>query len=337
MQVLLIAHQMSVLKIGVVSLDGTKIKANASKHRAMSYGYAQKLEKQLLEEVQTLTGMAESADRKDVPDGMSLDEELSHRKKRLEGIADAKAEIERRAKERYQQEKREYDEKVAKRKAHEERTGKKCRGKEPKAPSEEPQEKDQVNFTDEESRIMPQSGGGFVQAYNAQAAVDANSHMIIACHTTQKPNDKLEISPSVENLRKLPEILGQPTALLADAGYYSEENVKKCHEAHMTPHISFKREKHNQTLEKRMATAPAPPECEETKDTADQWMKYRLQTLEGKELYAKRKGISETVFGIVKQVMGFRQFMLRGIDKVSGEWNLVCTAWNIRRLHALTR
>lgn len=336
-QILLIARQMGVLKLGTLSLDGTRLKANASKHKAMSYGYACRLEKQLRQEVEDLIRAAESADQHDIPDGLSLGEEISRRQKRLEAIAEAKHEIERRSRARYEEQKREYDHKMAKRKAHQEHSGRKPRGKPPREPGPEPEDKDQRNFTDPESRIMPQSGGGFVQAYNAQAGVDTGTHMILISHATQRTNDKLEIDNAVENIQELPSELGSINALIADAGYYSEHNVRTCQSNRITPYISMNREKHNQSLERRNRMAPHEPENPEDANSAIDWMHYRLQTPQGKSIYAKRKGTSETVFGIIKQVMKYRQFMLRGFEKIKDEWNFVCMTWNIRRLHSLTR
>src|SRR5512138_2618873 len=163
----MIAKQMEVLKLGSISLDGSKIKANASKHKALSYEHANKLEAQIKAEVAELLKKAEATDRADIPDGMNIPEELERREKRLAAIAAAKAEIEKRAAERHAREQAAYEKKVAERAKKEQTTGKKARGKQPKPPKSGPTAKDQVNLTDEESRIMPTSGGGFGQTYNA--------------------------------------------------------------------------------------------------------------------------------------------------------------------------
>ncbi len=247
-QILLIANQMKLLKLGSVSLDGSKINANASKHKALSYEHACKLEAQLKTEVAELLKKAEDADHSDTPDGMSIPEELEHREKRLSAIAAAKAEIERRAAERHDREQKEYEEKLAKRAKKEQQTGKKPRGKEPKPPKPGPMAKDQVNLTDEESRIMPVSGGGFEQAYNAQAGVDTTSKLILSAHVTQQPNDKQELKPTLENLAALPKELGIVTELIADSGYFSENNVTACENKEITPYIAADREHHNQSL-----------------------------------------------------------------------------------------
>ena len=227
-QILLIAKELEVVQLGTVSLDGTKVKANASKHKALSYEYACKLEAQLAAEVAELLKKAEAADTAAIPDGMNIPEELAIRAKRLEKIARAKAEIERRAQERYAQERKQYEEKLAQRANKQQTTGKKPRGKEPKAPTPGPSTTDQVNLTDEESRIMPVSGGGFKQAYNAQATVDTQSLLIVTNHVSQQPNDKRELKPAVHKLASLPEELGTATELIADTGFFSKENTETC-------------------------------------------------------------------------------------------------------------
>jgi transposase len=331
-QILLIAGQAGVLKLGTVSLDGTKVKANASKHKALSYAHAGKLEEQLKAEGAELLRQAEAADQADLPDGMSIPEELSRRTERLKAIADAKAEIERRAAERFAQEREAYDKKLAERAEKERQTGKKSRGRKPEPPEPGVQGKDQVNLTDEESRIMKKSGGSFEQAYNAQAGVDIESMMIVASHVTQQTNDKREVEPALANLAALPEELGTVDAIITDNGFYSEANVGACEKNNITPYLAFGRDQHNQPLMDRFLEPLPPP------DNADAVirMKHRLRTQAGKKLYAKRKSTVEPVFGIIKAVMGFRQFFLRGFDSVQGEWDLVCIAWNLKRLHALS-
>jgi hypothetical protein len=330
-QILLIAHQMEVLKLGNVSLDGSKIKANASKHKALSYEYACKLEEQIKAEVAELLKKAEAADRADIPDGMNIPEELERREKRLSAIAAAKAEIEKRAAERHAREQAVYEKKVAERAKKEQATGKKAKGKEPQPPKPGPTAKDQVNLTDEESRIMPTSGGGFEQTYNAQAGVDTASKLIVSAHVTQNPNDKQELTPTLENLAALPEELGKTTDLIADSGYFSETNVTACEENGITPYIAVDRQSHNPPLMERFAE---PPPLPEDADSVAK-MKHRLKTPSGKAIYAQRKVTSEPVFGIIKAVMGFRSFLLRGFEAVKGEWNLVCMAYNIKKLHVL--
>lgn len=328
-QLLVLAKVMGLLNLGHVSLDGTKVKANASKHKAMSWGYANKLEEQLRREVQELLKKAEQADAEDDPE-MDIPDELARREDRLAAIERAKAEIERRARERFEAEQTEYEAKLKKRRAHEAKTGKKARGQEPKAPQAGPGDKDQVNFTDNESRIMP-SSEGFVQAYNAQAGVDIDTHLIVENHLTQQANDKLEIKSALDRLSNMNDSLGKPTGLLADAGYFSESNVKHCASNGVTPYISDRRERHNLPWDERFQS---PPPCPPDADALCA-MQHRLRTPEGRAMYAKRKSTIETVFGIIKEVMGFRRFHLRGFDAARGEWNLVCMAWNMKRLHAL--
>jgi transposase len=330
-QILLLAQAAGVLRLGQVSLDGTKVEANASKHKALSYEHASKLETQLRAEVAQLLETAAQADREDRPDGMNLPEELSRRQERLAAIERAKAEIERRAAERYAREKDEYDEKVARRRSQEEHSGKKARGRAPKAPQPGPKAQDQVNLTDEESRVMPVSGGGFEQAYNAQAAVDMESLLILEAHVSQNPNDKKELVAALEGIAALPAALGHVTDVVADSGYFSQANVEACESREISALIATKRDTHNLPLAERFAE---PAALAEGADAVAR-MRHRLQTRAGRALYAKRKSTIEPRFGIIKAAMGFRRFLLRGLRAVQGEWDLVCLACNLRRLHVL--
>jgi len=330
-EILVVGEAMGLVKLGAISLDGTKIKANASKHKALSWEYANRLEAQLKQEVEELMRLAEEADQRSRPEEMDIPEELKRREERLAAIARAKEEIQARAQERFEREQVEFEDKQAKREAREKETGKKPRGKKPKPPTSGPQAKDQVNLTDEESRIMPTASGGFEQAYNAQAGVDVKTHLIVEQHVTQHTNDKQEIEPALEAIGHLPKALGEPENLLADTGYFSEANVEKCMKASLVPFIPEKREKHNLPLMERFAEEPEPPQ----NATAVQVMKHRLQTREGKAVYATRKSTVETVFGIIKHILEFRQFLLRGLDSVQSEWSLVCIGWNLKRMHAL--
>jgi transposase len=331
-QILLVAQAAGVLRVGQVSLDGTKVEANASKHTALSYEHACKLEKQLRAEVAQLLEKAAQADREDLSDGMNLPEELSRRQERLEAIERAKTEIERRAAERYAREKEEYDEKVARRGRKEQETGKKAGGREPKPPEPGPKGQDQMNLTDEQSRILPVSGGGFEQAYNAQAAVDMGSLLILESHVSQNPNDKKELAPALEGIDALPLALGRVTEVVADNGYFSQANVEACEQREISPLIAMKRDAHHLPLSERFTE---PQALAEGADAVER-MRHRLQTQDGRALYAKRKSTIEPRFGIIKAAMGFRRFLLRGLRAVQGEWDLVCIACNIRRLHVLT-
>jgi transposase len=330
-QVLLLAREMGVLKMGTVALDGTKIHANASRHSALSYEHAGKIERQLKAEVADLMAKAEAADRGDVPDGMSIPEELARREARLAKLAEARATIEARAKERFERDQAEHQAKLAARDAKTAATGKKPGGKPPQPPVEGPLPTDQVNLTDEESRIMPVAGGGFEQCYNAQAVVAAESLLVVATDVVQAPNDKQQLYPMLNKLRALPASLGAAETLLADNGYFSAASVTACTATGIAPLIAMGRETHHPSLAERFAEAPPPPED----PTPLEAMAHRLQTPNGKKLYALRKQIPEPVFGIIKSVLGFRQFLLRGIDRVRGEWSLVTMAWNIKRMFVL--
>jgi ElaB/YqjD/DUF883 family membrane-anchored ribosome-binding protein len=242
---------MGISKIGKVSLDGTKIKANASKHKALSYGYAQKLEKQLEDEINSLMKKAQTTDDLDEDTGMSIPKELAIRKDLLQAIKDTKKRIEQRAQERYEKEKSTYDTKIKKREEKEKSTGKKPGGRVPKEPNPEPLAKDQINLTDEESRIMPTSGKGFDQCYNAQASVDIQTMLIVGSHITNATNDKQQIDPAIDELNKLPVDVAQIEDLLADTGYDSEYNVKSCIANNINPLIARKRDKHHPSPEER--------------------------------------------------------------------------------------
>jgi transposase len=330
-QVLMLAREMGVLKIGTVALDGTKIHANASRHSALSYEHAGKIEAQLQAEVAELMAKAEAADQADVPDGMSIPDELARREQRLAEIAKARAIIEARAKERQAREQAEYDAKMAARAAKAAATGKKPGGRPPAPPVEGPGPADQVNLTDEASRIMPVPGGGFEQCYNAQAAVAAGSLLVVVNDVVQATNDKQQLQPMLDKLGALPAELGEVKTLLADTGYFSEANVEACVAAEVDPLIAMGRQPHYPSLAERFAPVPPPPD----QPTPVEAMAHRLTTPEGKKLYALRKQTPEPVFGIMKSVLGFRQFLLRGHDNVRGEWNLVTMAYNMKRLFAL--
>jgi transposase len=330
-QVLLLARETGLLKMGTVALDGTKIHANASKHSALSYEHAGKIEAQLQAEVAELMAKAEAADQADVPDGLSIPDELARREERLQRIATARAKIEARAKERFEREQAEHRAKLAAREAREKATGKKSGGKPPEPPVEGPQPTDQINLTDEASRIMPVSGGGFEQCYNAQAVVAEGSLLVLATNVVQAPNDKQQLEPMLAKINALPSDLGKADVMLGDNGYFSAANVTACLASEIEPLLAMGRDAHHQPLSERFADAPPAPE----NPTPVEAMAYRLRTPEGKKLYALRKHTPEPVFGIVKSVLGFRQFLLRGLDKVSGEWTLVTMAWNVKRMFAL--
>jgi transposase/IS5 family transposase len=329
-QVLQVARENQLSRFGTVSLDGTKIHANASRHSALSYGHAEKIEAQLKAEVRELLALAEAADQSSVPDGVNLPDEIKRREDRLAAIAQAKATIEARARERFEREQAEYAAKMAEREQKAAKGGKKPGGKPPAPPTAGPRADDQVNLSDEESRIM-KVAGGFEQCYNAQAVTDTDSMLILAAQVTQAANDKEQVVPMIEKLRANPEGLNRPAQLLADTGYFSEHNVSACAKAKITPLIAVKREAHHPDWRERF-TEPLP--LPETASHVEQ-MKHALKTKAGRAAYALRKQTVEPVFGIIKSVMGFRQFLLRGLDKVQAEWTLVCLAWNLKRMAVL--
>lgn len=330
-QVLLLAREMKMLNLGTVALDGTKLHANASRHSALSCAHATKLETQLRQEVAELLALAEQTDTADLPDELSLPEEIERREVRLKAIGEAKAKIEARAQERFEREQAGYQATLAAREEKIQRTGKPPRGRPPAPPSNEPHPKDQVNLTDEDSRIMKVAGGGFEQCYNAQALVATGSLLVVGRRVTQAANDKGEVQPMLNQVQALPASLGRVEQMLTDAGFTSTTNIEALEAAHIEPFMAVSREAHHPSWRERFAE-PQPLSSEAT--PLDR-MAHRLKTREGRKLYALRKQTPEPVFGIIKSVMGFRQFLLRGLEKANGEWNLVTMSWNIRRMFVL--
>ena len=306
--------------------------ANASKHSALSYGLIKQLELQLQSEVKKLLAQAAEANNEKLPEGLNLPDEIARREDRLRAIGQARTKIEERARERFEKEQTEYQDKLAKREAKAAETGKTPRGKAPVPPPPPPQEgaadKDQINLTDEELRIMQTSGGGFEQCYNTQLAVDMDSYLITNTHVVQTANDKQQVEVMLEELVALPALLGRVETLVANTGYCSEANVKACAEQDITPLIAVKRDSHHPDPLERF-TEP-PPLAENA--TEMEKMRHRLKTKEGRAIYAKRKGAVEPVIGIIKSVLGFRQFLLRGLENVNGEWDLVALGWNLKRM-----
>ncbi|HNK51660.1 MAG TPA: IS1182 family transposase [Nitrospira sp.] len=330
-QVLEMAREMKLLKLGTICLDGTRIKANASRHSALSHGHIEQLEVQLTAEVKSLLAQAEQADQSAVPDGMDLPAEIARRQARLDAMAAAKAKIDARAKVRFEKEQAEFEARVARREQKARESGKPPGGKPPKPPVAGPKAQDQINLTDEASRIMPVAGGGFDQAYNAQAAVDTASLLVVAPAVTQAANDKEQVVPMLAQLAALPDALGQVEQLLADTGFYSAKNVQACQAQGIDPFIAVKRDEHHPAPHERFTEPAALP----ADATPAQAMAHKLKTQSGRALYALRKQTVEPVFGIIKSVMGFRQFSLRGLKQVAGEWTLVCLAWNLKRMAVL--
>ena len=323
-QVLSIARTMGMLKLGHVSLDGTKVKANASRHRAMSHLHMERIEAQLKAQVARLLELAEAADEQEC--ALDIPEELGRRQERLAKIAEARKEIEARAAARHAAEQAAYEEKMQERRQKERERGGKLGGRPPKPPVPGPRPRDQISFTDPDSRIMP-SSGGFEQAYNAQASVDHGSHLIAHAHVSQRPNDVDEMAPALAAL----EDVGSPAGIVADTGYFSRANVELCDDRGIEPLIASGRQHHNRPLRERRVPVTEPPADAD----AVERMKHRMGSAEGERIYAKRKAAVEPVFGIIKRVMGFDQFSLRGIEAVQGEWSLVCTSWNLKRMHRL--
>ena len=329
-QVLMLAREMGMLKLGKIAVDGSKIKANASRHSALSWGHLNKIEAQLRQEVEQLMTLAESEDRKQIADGMDVPQEIARRQDRLAALDAAKGKLEERARERDAHEREQYDAKLVAREAKR-KAGKKPGGKDPDPPAGGgPQDKDQINLTDEQSRIM-KTGAGFDQCYNAQAAVDTDSMLIVGSFVTQACNDKQQIAPMLAILEEQHTQLGQAGTLLADTGYFSAANVAACEQAGVMPLIAMRRDQHHLPVFERF-TEP-PPLADGA--TAVEAMAHRLKTRSGRADYALRKQTVEPVFGIIKHVMNFRQFLLRGVDKVGQEWNLVALAWNLKRMNTL--
>jgi len=337
-QVIELAARSGVLKVGAitVAIDGTKILANASKHAAVSYGHAGEKLRELDLEIAELMKKAEQADATPLDDGLSIPEELQRRAGRKAKLAAARAEMEVRALARVEQERAEYERKKAAREAQ--RTaGKKPRGQQPPPPSGTPEAKDQVNFTDEESRIMKAGNGPhFEQAYNAQAAVEIASRLIVGAPVVNAPNDKEQLVPTFQAIT--PEA-GPVAEVLIDSGFVSEQAVRQIEcDADGQPTgvrvlAAVKRDRHGRTvaqLEKRTdppAPAPDAPFIEH--------LAHRVATKAGRHRYRQRQQTVEPVFGIIKEALGFRRFSLRGLAKVRLEWTLVTLAYNLKRLFTL--
>ena len=332
-QVLEVAARIRVLRVGDVTLalDGTKILANASKHSAVSHGHAVKQMVLLEEQIAELLAKADAADSAPLEDGLTVPGEIARRRERLEKLREATAVIEARARERHREELAAFEAKQREREEKQKATGRKPRGREPKPPQEGPRAKDQYNFTDAESRVM-KTGGGFEQAYNAQAAVEIQSRLVVSPTVSDAPNDKEELVPTLGCVSPVVESIG---AVLIDSGFYSEAAVAAAEQSHNdTPapkiYAATGRQPHGRSvaqLEQR-ADPPAPGADASAKEI----MAHRLVTQAGRKLYAQRKQTIEPVFGIIKATMGFRRFSLRGLAKVRIEWTLVTLAYNLKRL-----
>lgn len=333
-QVLAMAGEMRLLKVGniTVATDGTKILASASKHAAVSYQRAGQQIELLEREVRALLQKAEDADSTPLQDGLTIPDEIVRRRERIEKLKMARAVIEARARAHAAAERPQYEAKQAEREAKKQR-GEKVGGRPPQPLRETPQPKDQFNFTDSQSRIMKcGSGEHFEQAYNAHVSVETDSRLIVGARVTDQPNDKEQLAPNVAAIPTA--AVGAVGAVLADNGFYSEGAVTTVEQpGGPTVYVAVEKSSHHRTvadLEQR--AEPPPPEVGAPVGTV---MAHRLQTQAGRALYKLRQQTVEPVFGIVKEVMGFRRFLLRGLEKVQWEWTLVCLAYNLKRLHRL--
>jgi transposase len=331
-QILLMAQLAGVLKVGNLSLDGSKIHADASKSKAVSYRRLKELEIALREEVVRLFELGERADQGEVrlPEGLVIADEIAFRKERLENLAQAKAVLEARAKEQYEAEKAEYEAKIRQRDEKARKRNHKPRGRKPKPPEEGPNEKDQYNFTDPDSRIMKNStNAGYDQHYNAQVAVTQDSMLIVATSLSNHPNDKQEAEPTLD---ALPPAVGRPDSVAMDNGYFSAKNIEASEQRGIKPYIATGREAHYKRVDDLLGQLPQEPPADAS---PKEKMAYQLATAIGKEIYRLRKCTVEPVIGIIKEILGFRQFSLRGLLAVAGEWCLVCLAFNLKRMHTL--
>jgi transposase len=329
-QILLLAQQMGLLKIGNISIDGTKIHADASKSKAVSYKRLLQIEAQLKEEVAELFALAEAADKSALPEGMDLPQEIARREDRLKLLLEAKAVLEARAAERQAFEEAAYQTKLREREAQQERTGKKPGGRPPSPPSSGPNDDDQYNFTDPDSRIMKNSrDNGFNQHYNCQGAVDQESLLLVGLSLSNHANDTAEAEPT---LASVPEQLGPIAAAALDTGFFSEVTLTALDSREIDGYVATGRTPHNRSCQAYFEEAGTPPP---EGATPREQMAYKLRTALGKAIYRRRKCTVEPVIGQIKEAMGFRQFSLRGITAAAGEWCLVCLAYNLRRLHVL--
>jgi len=329
-QIVLLAHAAGVLKIGHISLDGTKIHADASKSKAVSYKRLGELEQRLHQEMEELLALAEQADQIELPDGMVIEDGITFRKNCLTNLAEAKAVLEARAQDRYETEQAEYQAKMRAREEKAQRTRRKPRGCVPQPPVPGPRDKDQYNFTDPESRIMKNStDGGFNQHYNVQVTVDQDSFLILSNTLSNHPSDYGQAIPTLD---AIPAKLGKSEAAALDNGYFSESNITAIEDRGIDPYVATGREPHHRNWKTYFVEHPAPPP-QDASPTAK--IAYKLRTEIGKAIYRLRKCTIEPVIGIIKEVLGFRQFSLRGITAAAGEWCLVCSAFNLKRFHKL--
>jgi transposase len=330
-EILLIAQMVGVLQLGRISLDGSKLHADASKANAVSYKRLLEIKAKLEAEVGELLALGERADQGKLPDGLVASDEVALRKARLARLAEAKTVIEARAKERDAAERAEYEAKVREREEKARKSGRKPRGRPPTPPTPGPRAKDQYNFTDPDSRIMKNSTDqGFDQHYNVQVAVTQENLLIVGESLSNHPNDQAEAEPTVDSI---PKQLGKPKAAALDNGFFSQANIEAFESRGIEPYIATGGDSHNQSWQERFGGSPTPP-AEDASPKVK--MAYKLRTEIGRAIYAARKSTVEPVIGIIKEVLGFRQISLRGEVAAAGEWCLVCLAFNLKRLHSLT-
>jgi transposase len=338
LEVLRLAGELGMVKLGNLSTDGTKMGANASRHKAMSYGYMNKQIERLKAEIDKLLKQAEQIDAEQDAvlgsrRGDELPDELKRRQDRLVKIQEAKARLEAEARAKAEEEQRQRDEEQAKRQAE----GRRRRGKEPAPIDPTPKDKAQTNFTDPAAKIMKQSNKGFDYSYNAQAVVDGAEQIIVAAEVTIAANDKEQAVPmaqaAMDNLNaagiERPKAAdGTPTPIpnTADTGYFSKEAVEGLEKLGMDPHLATGRQKHHDEGDEAEAAAPGAEASVKEK------MQEKLRAATGKALYAARKQIVEPVFGMIKSARGIRKFLLRGLEKVSAEWQLVCLTHNLLKI-----
>ena len=349
-EVLRVAGELGMVKLGNLSTDGTKMGANASRHKAMSYGYMNKELTRLEEEVEQLLKKAEQIDAEQDAAlgsrrGDELPDELKRRETRIAKISEAKARLEAEAKVKAEEEQRRRDEEQAQREAE----GRKRRGKEPAPIDPTPEDKAQTNFTDPEAKIMKQSNKGFDHSFNAQAVVDSANQIIIAAVVTNQANDKQQGVPMAKvalanleaaGIERPKGADGKPIPIpnTLDAGYFSEKAIEELEKMGMDPHVATGRQKHNETPEPAIEGEAAPTASAKEKGeaaptaSAKEKMRQKLRTVVGKLLYAARKHIVEPVFGQIKSVRGIREFMRRGLEKVAAEWQLICLTHNLLKI-----
>jgi transposase len=338
LEVLRVAGELGMVKLGNLSTDGTKMAANASRHKAMSYGYMSKEIDRLKAEIEQLLKQAEQLDAEQDAAlgsrrGDELPDELKRREQRMAKIKEAQARLEAKAQAKAEEEQRRRDEEQAKREAE----GRHRRGKEPAPVNSNPEGKAQTNFTDPESKIMKQSNKGFDYSYNAQAVVDSEEQIIVAAEATNEANDKQQAVPMARaalanlNAAGIERPIGAdgkpaPIPNTADSGYFSEKAVEETEQIGMDPHFAVGRQKHHEP------SVPAPAPVPSVEADVKAKMQHKLRSTSGRALYAARKHIVEPVFGQIKSARGIRRFLLRGLEKVSAEWQLICLTHNLLKI-----